>query len=151
MVRNRSRTTCNLPGTLVGHSKITISLLNSAWFGRYSGFLVWIYLGYQHTTPALRALAIESQVTVTARTRARENPKCYSALCETAARSAAKILLQCTMRNSRAQRENLPEHLRNSRAQRGKFCYRALCETAARCKNLQPLHEMFVARKLVST
>ena len=40
MVRNRSRTTCNLPGTLVGHSKITISLLNSAWFARYSGFLV---------------------------------------------------------------------------------------------------------------
>ena len=44
MVRNRSRTTCNLPGTLVGHSKITISLLNSAWFARYSGFLVWVYL-----------------------------------------------------------------------------------------------------------
>ena len=40
MVRNRSKTTCNLPGTLVGHSKITISLLNSAWFARYSGFLV---------------------------------------------------------------------------------------------------------------
>ena len=49
MVRNRSRTTCSLPGTLVGHSKITISLLNSAWFGRYSRFFVWIYLGYQHT------------------------------------------------------------------------------------------------------
>ena len=39
MVHNRSKTTCNLPGTLVGHSKITISLLNSAWFARYSGFL----------------------------------------------------------------------------------------------------------------
>ena len=39
MVRNQSKTTCNLPGTLVGHSKITISLLNSAWFARYSGFL----------------------------------------------------------------------------------------------------------------
>mgnify|MGYP000574879712 CR=1 FL=1 len=26
MVRNRSKTTCNLPGTLVGHSKIIISL-----------------------------------------------------------------------------------------------------------------------------
>ena len=38
MVHNRSKTTCNLPGTLVGHSKITISLLNSAWFARYSGF-----------------------------------------------------------------------------------------------------------------
>ena len=38
MVRNQSKTTCNLPGTLVGHSKITISLLNSAWFARYSGF-----------------------------------------------------------------------------------------------------------------
>ena len=37
-VHNRSKTTCNLPGTLVGHSKITISLLNSAWFARYSGF-----------------------------------------------------------------------------------------------------------------
>ena len=49
MVRNQSKTTCNLPETLVGHSKITINLLNSAWFGRYSGFLVWIYLGYQHT------------------------------------------------------------------------------------------------------
>ena len=40
MGHNRSKTTCNLPGTLVGHSKITISLLNSAWFARYSGFLV---------------------------------------------------------------------------------------------------------------
>ena len=53
MVRNQSKTTCNLPETLVGHSKITINLLNSAWFGRYSGFLVWIYLGYQHTILAL--------------------------------------------------------------------------------------------------
>ena len=43
------------------------------------------------STPIVRALAIESQVTVTARTRAHENPKCYSALYETAARSAAKI------------------------------------------------------------
>ena len=40
----------------------------------------------------LRALAIESQVTVTARTRAHENPKCYRPLYEIAARSAAKNL-----------------------------------------------------------
>ena len=61
----------------------------------------------------LRALAIESQVTVTARTRAHENPKCYSALYETAARSAAKI------------------------------CYRALCEMTARsAKICTILHEV---------
>ena len=50
----------------------------------------------------LRALAIESQVTVTARTRAHENPKCYSALYETAARSAAKICYRalCEMTSS---------------------------------------------------
>ena len=52
--------------------------------------------------PPLRALAIESQVTVTARTRAHENPKCYSALYETAARSAAKICYRalCEMTSS---------------------------------------------------
>ena len=61
----------------------------------------------------VRALAIESQVTVTARTRAHENPKCYSALYETAARSAAKI------------------------------CYRALCEMTARsAKICTILHEV---------
>ena len=51
---------------------------------------------------------MESQVTVTARTRARENPKCYRPLYETAARSGGENLLQTTIRNSRAQRgENL--------------------------------------------
>ena len=71
---------------------------------------------------SLRALAIESQVTVTARTRAHENPKCYSALYETAARSAAKI------------------------------CYRALCEMTARsAKICTILHEVvgYYSKKLL--
>ena len=63
----------------------------------------------------VRELAIESQVTMTARTRARENPKCYRPLYETAARSGVEILLQTT--------------IRNSRAQRAKICYRTLCDT----------------------
>ena len=67
----------------------------------------------------LREIAIiESQVTVTARTRARENPKCYRLLYETAARSAAKICYRPLYET----------------AARGaaKICYRTLCERSVR-------------------